>query len=124
MSAGSAVNAPLNISALGTGTISFVTNTVAQARVVGVASAAATVDIYGAVSGGSPIVRASAGNMLLGQSGLATNATAGMIQLPTCAGTPTGTPTNAGAGATLVYDTVAHKIWIYDGSTWRGVVVA
>ena len=124
MTAGSATNATMNVSSLGTGTISFVTNNFVQARVVGVASASATVDIYGAVSGGSPAVRASAGNLLLGQPGLATNATAGMIQLPTCPGTPTGTPTNAGAGATLVYDNVAHKIWIYDGSTWRGVVVA
>ena len=123
MTAGSATNATMNVSSLGTGTISFVTNNFVQARVVGVASASATVDIYGAVSGGSPAVRASAGNLLLGLPGLATTATAGMIQLPTCPGTPTGTPSNAGAGATLVYDNVAHKIWVYDGSSWRGIVL-
>lgn len=55
---------------------------------------------------------------------IATNATAGFLLLPTCAGTPTGTPTNTGAGkANFVYDSTANKLWVYNGS-WRGVAVA
>jgi len=54
---------------------------------------------------------------------LAVGATAGFLQLPTCAGTPTGVPADTGAGkANVVYDTSANKIWVYNGS-WRGVAV-
>ena len=124
LTAGAQSNSPLSVCSLGTGVLALCTNSgTTQARILHTASAVGTVDMFGAVSGGSPGVRASAGNLLLGQSGLATNATAGMIQLPTCPGTPTGVPVNAGAGATLIYDNAAHKIWVYDGSVWRGVVL-
>lgn len=53
---------------------------------------------------------------------LATNATAGFLYLPTCAGTPTGVPATETGTAAAVYDTTANKIWVYNGS-WRGVVV-
>ena len=51
---------------------------------------------------------------------LATTATEGFLALPTCAGTPTGTPA-IGVGA-IVYDTTANKIWVWN-SSWRGVAV-
>jgi hypothetical protein len=56
--------------------------------------------------------------MLGGPSNLATGATSGFIQIPTCAGTPTGVPVNATGGVTLVYDTTANKLWAYNGA-WR-----
>ena len=71
------------------------------------------------MSGTNASVKANTGNLVLGGgAGLATTATAGFIQIPTCAGTPTGVPTNAAAGATAIYDTTANKLWIYNGS-WR-----
>lgn len=124
MTAGSSVNVDIQIASLGTGAVSFATGGGTQARVLDVPSAVRSVDIKGAVNGGSPIIVPSAGNLFLGQPGLGTTATSGFIQIPTCGGTPTGTPSNAGAGATVVYDNVANRLWIYSGSAWRSVAVA
>lgn len=72
--------------------------------------------------GRSVIVNATE-NLLEFSSGvIATTATDGFLTLPTCAGTPTGTPT-VGAGA-AVYDTTANKLWIYNGTAWKGVLLA
>jgi hypothetical protein len=49
---------------------------------------------------------------------LALAATSGHGYLPTCAGTPTGVPTAITGFAAMVYDTTAHKLWIYD-SGWK-----
>jgi hypothetical protein len=64
------------------------------------------------------------GNMQLGIPGaLATNTTKGFVDLPTCAGAPSGVPANTEAGhKSMIYDTTNNKLWIYNGS-WRGVVV-
>jgi hypothetical protein len=66
----------------------------------------------------------SNGNIVPGAGAIATNATDGFLYLPTCAGTPTGTPTAYTGRAAAVYDTSAHKLWVYDGAAWRGVVLA
>lgn len=69
------------------------------------------------------------GDVVPGQvqaSAIATNATKGFLYVTTCAGAPTGAPTNTSAGMTpIVYDTTNHKIWFYDHgtSTWKGVSV-
>ncbi len=66
-----------------------------------------------------------AGNFVLGaaSAALATSATDGFIYMPTCAGTPSGAPTAFTGNAAFIYDTTAHKLWIYDPGTsaWRGV---
>jgi len=54
---------------------------------------------------------------------LATNATTGFLYIPTCAGTPTGTPSSYTGKVAFVYDTTNNKIYVYDGS-WIGVNVA
>ena len=55
---------------------------------------------------------------------IATNATDGFLQIPTCAGTPTGTPQFYGNGTVpIVFDSTNNKIYIYTGS-WKGVAVA
>ncbi len=59
------------------------------------------------------------GDIVPGAAALATNATAGFQFLPTCAGTPSGTPTTYTGRAAMVYDTTAHKIWVYDGGAWK-----
>lgn len=46
---------------------------------------------------------------------LLTSATTGFAYLPTCPGTPTGVPTGTPVGTLpAVYDTTAHKIWVFD----------
>jgi hypothetical protein len=60
------------------------------------------------------------GSLLLGaQVALATNATAGFIYVPTCAGTPTGVPTAYTGLAAAVVDTTNHKLYFYSGGAWR-----
>jgi hypothetical protein len=60
------------------------------------------------------------GSVVLGrQSALATNATDGFAYIPTCAGTPTGTPTAYTGKVAMVFDTTNNKLYIYDGG-WLG----
>lgn len=81
------------------------------------------------VSGGNTIWESLInGDLRVGTgSAIATNATGGFLKIPTCAGTPTGTPANAATGsAEVVYDSTGKKLWIYDNATtsWKGVVIA
>lgn len=51
---------------------------------------------------------------------LATNATSGFIQIPTCAGTPTGTVAIITGKACLVYDTTNFKLGLsVGGGVWK-----
>jgi hypothetical protein len=50
---------------------------------------------------------------------VATNATDGFLYVPTCAGTPTGTPVGYGGAAPIVIDSTNHKLYFYSGGTWR-----
>lgn len=53
---------------------------------------------------------------------LATNAVNGFLNIPGCAGTPTGTPVNSGAGSvSLVYDTANNILYAHDGGGWAAV---
>jgi len=62
------------------------------------------------------------GSVVCNSAAIATNATDGFLYVPSCAGTPTGTPTTNTGSIATVYDTSANKIWFYNGS-WRGVAV-
>lgn len=64
----------------------------------------------------------SKGNIIINTAAIATNANDGFLYIPSCAGTPTGTPTSYSGRIPMVYDTAANKIWFYNG-TWRGVLV-
>ena len=67
---------------------------------------------------GRSIIVAPSEKLLEFSSGvLPLTATDGFLALPTCAGTPTGTPA-VGAGATIL-DTTAGKIWCYYGGAWH-----
>jgi hypothetical protein len=120
MTAGTGTDVPLNLQSLGAGEIAFQTaGGTKQARVLHITAATRTVDMIGGGGGASVAVRPSAGSLYLGAAGpLATTATGGFIQIPTCAGPPTGVPTEASLGATMVFDTTGNKLWIYNGS-WR-----
>jgi hypothetical protein len=60
------------------------------------------------------------GNTIAGGSAaLATNATNGFLYVPTCAGTPTGTPTAITGMAPIVVNTTNNKLYFYSGGAWR-----
>lgn len=61
---------------------------------------------------------ASAG-FIVGNQALATTATDGFLYVPTCAGTPTGTPTTQTGTAPIVVDTTNNKLYFYSGGQWR-----
>ena len=61
------------------------------------------------------------GDTIIGKGvAIATAATSGYAVMPTCVGSPTGAPGNAGS---MIYDTQGNRIWFYNGS-WRSVAVA
>jgi hypothetical protein len=53
------------------------------------------------------------------QVALATTATDGFLYVPTCAGTPTGTPTAITGMAPIVVNTTNNKLYFYSGGQWR-----
>lgn len=62
----------------------------------------------------------SLGNVIAGGSiALATTATDGFLYVPTCAGTPIGTPTTVTGMAPIVVDTTNNKLYFYSSGVWR-----
>jgi len=59
------------------------------------------------------------GSTIVGSTALATTATDGFLYVPSCAGTPTGTPTSYGSSLPIVIDSTNHKLYFYSGGTWR-----
>lgn len=59
------------------------------------------------------------GSVAFNDAALATNATKGFVMIPSCAGTPTGTPADIPTGqAPLVYDSTNKKLCVWDGAAW------
>jgi hypothetical protein len=58
-------------------------------------------------------------NVTIGAGALATTATNGFLYVPTCAGTPTGTPTAKSGFAPIVVDTTNNKLYFYSTGVWR-----
>lgn len=50
---------------------------------------------------------------------LSTGAADGFLHIPSCNGTPTGTPNQYGSAIPMVYDTTNNTPWFYNGS-WQG----
>jgi hypothetical protein len=73
------------------------------------------------LSGASEAMRIDANlNVVAGaSSALATTATNGFLYVPTCAGTPTGTPTAITGMAPIVVNTTNNKLYFYSGGAWR-----
>ena len=59
------------------------------------------------------------GNFAFGDGAIATTATDGFLYVPTCAGTPTGTPTTVTGYAPIIVDTTNNKLYFYSGAAWR-----
>jgi len=58
-------------------------------------------------------------NAAIGAGSVATTATNGFLYVPTCAGTPTGTPTAKSGYAPIVVNTTNNKLYFYSGGAWR-----
>lgn len=56
-----------------------------------------------------------------GSAALATNATAGFLYVPSCAGTPTGVPVSETGVIPLVYDSTNGILYFYKGGAWVAV---
>lgn len=74
-------------------------------------------------AGTSKVFVTSLGSTVFSNAAISTSATDGFIYAPSCAGTPSGTPTTQTGTVATVYDTSANKLWIYNGS-WRSVTLA
>lgn len=61
----------------------------------------------------------ASGNVVVGTAALTTNASDGFLYVPTCAGTPTGTPTAFTGRAPIVVNTTNNKLYFYSGGAWR-----
>lgn len=64
-------------------------------------------------------IPAATGSVVVGNAALATDATDGFLYIPTCNGTPTGTPTGFTGRVPMVYDSANNKLYIYSGGAWR-----
>ena len=96
----------------------------ADRAVLGFAAGSGTLQYrYGATSMSTGTLAFSIdgnGNVVAGgNAALATNATNGFLYVPTCAGTPTGTPTAITGMAPIVVDTTNNKMYFYSGGQWR-----
>lgn len=61
----------------------------------------------------------SDGSVAFNDAALATDATRGFLMIPSCAGTPTGTPADIPTGqAPIVYDSTNKKLCVWDGAAW------
>ncbi len=59
------------------------------------------------------------GNTITNSDQLSTSATDGFLHIPSCNGSPTGTPTSYGSAIPMVYDATNDIPWFYNGS-WHG----
>ena len=64
-------------------------------------------------------------NIICGTAALATNATAGFLYIPTCAGAPSGTPAATVTGRVpIIYDTTNNFLYVYNGGWKKSTVYA
>jgi hypothetical protein len=61
----------------------------------------------------------SSGNVVINTAAIATTATNGFLYVPSCAGTPTGTPTTFTGRVPIVVDTTNNKLYFYSSGQWR-----
>lgn len=59
------------------------------------------------------------GNSVAGVGDLATTATDGFLYIPTCAGVPTGVPTEYTGFAAAVIDRTNNRFYFYSNGAWR-----
>ena len=122
-------NVGMQLLSKGTGLLYFGTNATVlvayQAAIEHIANTTKQVYLRGAVAAGNPGIKASGGNLVLGSANasMLQSATDGYVMIPSCAGAPSGVPTNNGLGQIAMhYDSTNNRIYFYNGS-WRSVAV-
>jgi hypothetical protein len=91
---------------------------------VGPGDGTANFNLYNAMTGAIPMSVTASGSLLLGSGAVATTATNGFLYLPTCAGTPTGTPTGFTGRVPLVVDSAGERLWVYVGGSWKSALLS
>lgn len=82
-------------------------------------------DTVAVVTGGSERARVdNNGNVVVGTGVLANNATNGFLYIPSCAGTPTGTPTAYSGRVPLVWDSTNDILYVRSGNSWKQAIPA
>jgi hypothetical protein len=71
------------------------------------------------VVGSAALTLLDDGTVICHNQALATDATGGFLYVPSCAGTPTGTPTTQAGRVPLVVDTTNNRLYFYSGGSWR-----
>jgi hypothetical protein len=61
------------------------------------------------------------GDVVIGTAAIATTATKNFLYIPSCAGTPTGTPLGHTGRTALVYDSTNNLLYANDGGGWAAV---
>jgi hypothetical protein len=118
-------------------TVQWATGTVAQQDAVRITAptysavgastftSASTVTITGAPAAGTNATITNpyamwiqAGTVTIGNAAIATSATTGFLSIPSCAGTPTGTPANGTSSVPLVYNSTNELLYAYTSGNW------
>lgn len=113
-------NVSMNFFMQGGGTF-FVTNsngTIAQFQAFNITVTDSLLFKAGSSTTNPSLATISGSSLVLGGGSLATNATKGFVQLPTCAGVPTGVPAVVTGGCPLVIDTTDNRLYFYNGG-WQ-----
>lgn len=58
-------------------------------------------------------------SVVVGNQAISTSATDGFLYIPTCAGTPTGTPTTFTGRVPMIFDTTNSQFWFFTGAAWK-----
>lgn len=98
---------------IGSNALEYVTATTAGDHVFYAATSSSAKQDLGRIAG--------LGNWVIGSAALSTSATDGFLYIPTCAGTPSGTPTTYTGRAPIVYDASNDILYIYR-SGWKKAV--
>lgn len=103
------------------GYLTFTEDAVADRWSVGIANGEGSLRfLSGTPTAGTERMRLDAnGNVVINTAAIATTATDGFLYVPSCAGTPTGTPTAYTGRVPIVVDTTNNKLYFYSGGQWR-----
>lgn len=111
-----------NTNPLATTHITAISSSTKGLIVQGAASQTANLQEWQNSSAAIKVAITPLGNTVLSDAALTTSATDGFVYMPTCAGTPTGTPTTHIGTVATVYDTTNNKLYIYNGA-WKSVTL-
>lgn len=95
-------------------------STFAGVNVTGPALYGYDAGVLGTTNGGEKIALTwdSAQNVIINSAAIGTTATSGFLYIPSCPGTPTGTPTTYTGRNPFVWDSTNKDLYIYDGG-WK-----